>query len=83
MDNSKIISRFFIVKRLLKNIKVLSDNNIELILTYYWSFLPKKKVGKPLPQEILPTSREEKPDESYCRKFPNDPDCQKGTLEDI
>jgi hypothetical protein len=44
MDNSKIISRFFIVKRLLKNIKVLSDNNIELILTYYWSFLPKKKV---------------------------------------
>ena len=29
MDNSKIISRFFIVKRLLKNIKVLSDNNIE------------------------------------------------------
>ena len=44
MDNSKVISRFFIVKRLLKNIKILSDNNIELILTYYWSFLPKKKV---------------------------------------
>lgn len=44
MDNSKIISRFFIVKRLLKNIKLLSDNNIELILIYYWSFLHKKKV---------------------------------------
>ena len=44
MDNSKIISRFFIVKRLLKNIKLLSDNNIELILKHYWSFLPKKKV---------------------------------------
>lgn len=59
------------------------EDNILYQIHSLKQFLPKKKVGKPLPQEILPTSREEKPDESYCRKFPNDPDCQKGTLEDI
>ena len=44
MDNNEIIKHFLLVKRLIKKIKVLSCNNIQLILEQYWVLLPKNKV---------------------------------------
>jgi len=44
MDNKEIIKHFLLVKRLIKKIKVLSCNNIQLILEQYWVLLPKNKV---------------------------------------